>query len=86
MREAGEGGTSHVKREKPDCTGLKISLCIRSQGHGESSLHKGQEITEPGAFQCESERQPLFLSRGWFPATLPCSQEGWGIRPWPCSI
>lgn len=72
VREAGEGGTSHVKREKPDCTGLKFSLCIRSQGHGESSLHKDQEITEPGAFQCESERQPLFLSRGWFPATLPC--------------
>lgn len=41
-REAGEGGTSHVKWEKPDCSGLKFSLCIRSQGHGESSsFHKG---------------------------------------------
>lgn len=27
----GRGGTSHVKREKPDCSGLKFSLCTRSQ-------------------------------------------------------
>lgn len=39
--EEGGGGTGHVKREKPDCSGLKFSLCMRSQGHREPSFHKG---------------------------------------------
>lgn len=45
-----QGGTSHVKREKPDCSGLKLSLCARfrlespegtGKAHGESPFHQG---------------------------------------------